>query len=116
MVGQRAGFLAEFVFVAAADDQHLHVGEPLRQRGQRAQQHVHALAPFVEAAQEQHGLAGSRIPSQQRRIREAGDVHAVRDLHRVRSQRLHLPAPGQIRHRDAADDLLVERPQDALKH
>src|SRR5690242_20870470 len=32
------------------------------------------------------------------------------------AQRLHLPAPGEIGDRDPADDLLVHRAQDALKH
>ena len=107
MVGQRPGLFAQFVLVPAADDQDLDVGEPLGQRGQRAHQHRHPLARFVEPAEEQHRLAGARVSVQLRRRRERLDVDAVGDLHGVGAERLHLPAPGKIGHRDAADDLLV---------
>ena len=83
----------------------------LHQRRQRAEQHGHALAGFVEAAEEQHRLARARIAVQQRRRRERRDVDAVGDLDGVGAQRLHLPAPRQVGHRDAADDLLVPGPQ-----
>ncbi len=87
----------------------------LHHPGQRLEQDRHALARLVVAAQEQHRLARPRIPVQQRRRGQRSHVDPVGDLHRVGPQRLHLPAPGQVGHRDAADDLLVPGPQQALE-
>ena len=95
MRSQFPGVLPQLLLVAAADDQDLDVCEPLHQRRQCAQQHRHALAGLVEAAEEQHGLAWPRVAVEQRRIRERPDVHAVGNLDSVAAERLHLPTPRQ---------------------
>ena len=107
MPGQLAGVLAQLLLVAAADDQYLDVGESLDQRRKCPDQRGHPLARLVEPAEEQYGLACTRVPVQARRRCERLDVDAVGNLDGIRAERLHLPAPGQIGHRDAADDLLV---------
>lgn len=115
MPRQIAGLFAQLVLVAASDDEDLHVGEPRDEFRQRGEQHRHALARFVVPPQEQHGASLARVPVEQRGVGERRDVDTVGDLHGVGAQRLHLPAAREVRHRDAADDLLVIGPQDALK-
>ena len=116
MRGQRTGLLAQLALVTAAHHQDLHVGEAVDQRRQGPQEHAHALARLVEAPEEQHRPAATRIAGQRRSRGERLDVDTVGDLDGVTAQRLHLPAPRQVGHRDAADDLLVHGPQDRLEH
>jgi hypothetical protein len=116
VTGQVPGLLGQLLLVAAADHEDFEVGERLDEGGQRPEQDGHPLARFVEAAQEQHRPARPGITVQDGGRGERVDVDAVGDFDGVGAERLHLPAPGQVGHRDAADDLLVPGPQDALKH
>ena len=67
MPGQWPGLLAQFLLVAAADDQYLDVGKALDQRRKCPDQRGHPLARLVEPAEEQYGLAGTRISVKPRR-------------------------------------------------
>jgi hypothetical protein len=91
--GQWAGLLPQLVFVSAAYDQDLDVGESLDQRGQRSHQHRHPFAGLVEPAKEQHRLSRPRVSVESSRSRERRHVDTVGDFDGVRTECLHLPAP-----------------------
>ena len=87
VIAQFTCLASQFVLVAAADDQDLDIGKPRYQRGQRTEQHRHPLARLVEAAQEQHRLAGPRIAL------EAAAAPSERTRHRPRWGSPPRPSP-----------------------
>ncbi|MCO5556197.1 hypothetical protein L7F22_009742 [Adiantum nelumboides] len=86
------------VAVAAADDEQPHVRALGDDPAQRGQQHRHALAGLVEAADVADPHRGRQV--QCRPVREPGDVDAVGDLGGVPAQVLDLDPAGGRRHRD----------------